>query len=176
MANRKRTNRRFGSITVSLPFGIGQFELERDEVQENAAWELYVELMTRVTIQPLNPDHGLLREALNSLYSMFALTRQILRDAGPRVANHGHESVGAIAIQVLNQGVRPFASKWHSQLLAYENTKPDHIAAYEYEKAWEHSVAMRQELEQLQADLKWYASELAKIAGIRDSDTQGGEK
>jgi len=42
-------------VTLSLPFGIGGVEMEPDPTERNAAWELYVELVTRVAVQSLNP-------------------------------------------------------------------------------------------------------------------------
>ncbi len=45
---------------------------------------MYVELVTRITVVELKPDEGLLREALNSLYSLFDTTRQILENTDPR--------------------------------------------------------------------------------------------
>ena len=92
-------------ISTSLPFGLGQVELESDETMRRAAWALYVELTTRITTQTLETEQGLLRETLNSLYSLFGSTRQILREAGPDIGT-SLESVGGIAIAVLN---RPFA-------------------------------------------------------------------
>jgi hypothetical protein len=56
-----------------------------------------------------------MREAMNSLYSLFGSTREILRKAGPTVGA-SHDSVGGIAIAVLNKGLRPFLSKWHPLL------------------------------------------------------------
>ncbi len=56
-------------VTVSLPFGIGSASWEADPTERNAAWELYVELVTRVAVQSLNPQEGLVREAMNSLLS-----------------------------------------------------------------------------------------------------------
>lgn len=47
-----------------------------DRAQQEASWELYVELITRVSMQPLSDD-GLLREALSSLYSLFTETREL---------------------------------------------------------------------------------------------------
>jgi len=76
-------------VSVSLPFGIGSAEWEADPTERRAAWSLYVELVTRVAVQPLETDQGLLREALTSLYSLFGTTREILKDAGPDVgASH----------------------------------------------------------------------------------------
>ena len=68
-------------VSVNLPFGIGGAEWEADVTERKAAWALYVELVTRITVESLQSDQGLLREALNSLYKMFEITRQILREA-----------------------------------------------------------------------------------------------
>jgi hypothetical protein len=63
----------------------GKWKADRE--QQNAAWEMYVELVTRIAIQPLSEDRGLLREALTSLYSLFPKTRRILKQHRPRGAN-----------------------------------------------------------------------------------------
>jgi hypothetical protein len=109
-------------VTVSLPFGIGSASWEADPTERNAAWELYIELVTRVAVQSLNPQEGLVREAMNSLYSLFGSTREILRRAGPNVGA-SHDSVGGIAIAVLNNGLRPFLSKWHPLLQEWEEKR-----------------------------------------------------
>jgi hypothetical protein len=62
---------KFKKVSVSLPFGIGSAEWEADPTERRAAWSLYVELVTRIAVQPLEIDEGLLREALTSLYSLF---------------------------------------------------------------------------------------------------------
>ena len=45
-------------VSVSLPFGIGSAKWEADSTERNAAWSLYVELVTRVSVQPLGSDEG----------------------------------------------------------------------------------------------------------------------
>lgn len=64
-----------------------------------------IELVTRVAVQSLSVDQGSIREAMNSLYSLFGSTREILRKAGPKVGA-SRDSVGGIAIAVLNNGLR----------------------------------------------------------------------
>lgn len=54
-------------VSLSLPFGIGSVEWEVDQTQSRAAWSLYVELVTRIAVELLQADEGLVREALNSL-------------------------------------------------------------------------------------------------------------
>lgn len=154
------------SLTVGLPFNLGNLEFVADEAQQRAAWSLYVELMTRIAVQSLDPEEGLLREVLDSLYSLFALTREILREAGPEVAN-GPNSFGPIAIEVLNKGIRPFTAKWHPRLLAHEQKRSSDVSALEHELAWEHAQEMRRELNELQEQTRIYADVLGQIAGVK---------
>ena len=152
-------------LSVGLPFNLGSLEFENDEAQQRAAWALYVELSTRIAVQPLGEGEGILREALTSLYNVFNITRQILRDAGPEIAK-GPKSLGAIAIDVLNKGLRPFLVKWHPLLKDYEEKKPKDLTTVDHERTWEHASKLRQELEQVRQQMVIYVDALAKIAGI----------
>ncbi len=152
------------TLKVGLPFGLGSMEFEANEAEQRAAWSLYVELTTRIAVQSLDTHQGLLREALTSLYSLFGLTREILREAGPAVA-HSPKSFGPIAIEVLNQGLRPFTSKWHPLLQSHEEQRPKDVSALEHEHNWEHFQEMREELVELQKQMKIYADVLAEISG-----------
>jgi hypothetical protein len=92
-----------------------------DEAERWAAWELYVELVTRITVVDLPPDQGLLREALSSLHSLFPTTRDILRRYGPAVAPQGKEggiTFGYLAVAILNGVLRALLSTWHPALSA----------------------------------------------------------
>lgn len=154
-------------VTVSLPFGIGSATWEADPTERNAAWELYVELVTRVTVQNLDPHEGMVREAMNSLYSLFGSTREILRKAGAKVGA-SHDSVGGIAISVLNNRLRPFLSKWHPLLLEWEEQKANGISSKAREKNLDKEVIFRNELESLRKGLEQYANALANIAGVTE--------
>lgn len=152
-------------LTVGLPFNLGSLEFANDEAQQRAAWALYVELSTRIAVQPLGEGEGILREALTSLYNVFNITRQILRDAGPEIAK-GPQSLGAIAIDVLNIGLRPFLVKWHPLLKDYEERKAKDLTSVDHERAWEHAPALRKELEQVRQQMVIYVDALEKISGI----------
>ena len=154
-------------VSVSLPFGLGSAEWEADSTERYAAWSLYVELVTRISVQPLHEDEGILREALNSLYSLFKTTREILREAGPDVGA-SHNSVGGIAITVLNKGLRPFLTKWHSSLELWDTRRQNGVSPKEHEKQWLEESKMRSELEDLQKELNKYAQALAKISGVEN--------
>jgi hypothetical protein len=154
-------------VSVSLPFGIGSAEWEADKTERRAAWSLYVELVTRIAVEPLAEEEGLLREALNSLYSLFGTTREILKEAGPDVGA-SHSSVGGIAIAVLNRGLRPFLAKWHPRLQVWESKRPVDVSPAEHEQKWSDTLELRKELEVLRGNLYQYSLALADIAGIEN--------
>ena len=162
----RRNGTRCGAFTHSLPFGIGEMEINSDLAERNAAWEFYIELTTRVALQGLTPQKGLVREAMNSLYILFGSTREILRKAGPKVGA-SHDSVGEIAIAVLNNGLRPFLSKWHPLLQEWEEQKAEGVSPQRHERAWEQEIIVRGELDALRADLAKYAEALGEICGVQ---------
>jgi len=153
-------------LSVGLPFNLGQLEFVEDETQQRAAWELYVELTTRIAAQPLDPDTGILREAFTSLYSVFGITRDILKRAGPEVAR-GKNSFGPVAINVLNKGIRAFLAKWHPLLQAHEENRPAGVSVRDHERAWEQNAECRKALAEVQRQMTIYVDVLAKIAGIK---------
>ena len=157
-------------VKINLPF-IGEIEgsWQPDENDEKAAWELYVELITRISIVHLKSDEGLLREALSSLYSIFATTREILKKYGASIARFKDESsisFGYLAIAVLNTVLRPILAKWHPLLLDYESKKTKDMSLVEHEKLWDKNQELRTELNKVRHILVEYAEILAEVAKV----------
>lgn len=118
---------------------------------QDAAWDLYIELLTRISTQHLQPDHGDEKTALDSIHALFALTRDILKSQG-----RDCQEFAKIAIPVLNQVVRPFTAKWHRLSL---------IGAFDDELK---CTSFREELSELQVDLRKYTRMLGAMAGVED--------
>ncbi|GAA5529811.1 hypothetical protein [Herpetosiphon gulosus] len=157
-------------ININLPF-IGNIEgnWEPNQAERNAAWELYVELVTRISAAELKPNEGSLREALTSLYSVFEITRSILRKYGPEIALNSSDnniSLAFIAISILNTVIRPFLAKWHPLLSDYENLRSDGISSLGHENSWDRSDELRQVLNGIRLILIEYTDILAEISGI----------
>jgi hypothetical protein len=135
-----------------------------------AAWEMYVELVTRIAVVELRPQLGLLSEALSSLYTLFETTREILRKYGPAVAvpkGDGDVSFGRLAVAVLNGVLRPTLAKWHPLLLDWEAQRAAGVSAFEHERSWEAAGHLRRELEAVRDALTDYANLLAEVAGVQ---------
>ncbi len=128
-----------------------QVEVSFKNVDKAAAWELYVELLTRSATQPLPEESGDEQAALESVYSIFPSTREILRARGPQAIGFSK-----VAIPVLNQVIRPFTTKWHRESRA--DAFDDDAKKQEF----------RQELAALQEDLRNYNGLLAHIADVED--------
>ena len=173
--------RRPSSVQVGLNLHFLQVSgtWEPNEDEGNAAWELYVELVTRVAVVPLGGQEGLLREALSSLYSLFASTRDILRRYGPAVAEPkpgGQYSFGVLAVAMLNYGLRPVLARWHPDLEDWEASRPDGRSRGEHEKAWEHAGELRAALEDARDVLTQYARLMASACGVPDLIASAGPR
>lgn len=149
-----------------------------DENEQKAAWEMYVELVTRVSVVEPPAGEGLLRESLTSIYSLFGTTRQILKEHGPSIAQPkrgGDLSFGRIAVTVLNEVLRPVLTKWHPRLEDYEATKPDTRSRLDHEHLWEQNSGLRETLAEARKALEAYTRMLAKAAGVPELTEQGSE-
>lgn len=137
------------SLKIKAPFL--DMEWKPQDEDKNAAWELYIELLTRIATQPLPAEHGDEKTALTSVYTLFGLTREIIRRNGRHCVEFTK-----IAIVVLNQVIRPFTAKWHKLSLAeaFKNSKQCEI--------------FRKELTDLQESLMKYSKMLADMAGVED--------
>jgi len=137
------------NLKIKLGFLEGEFApKDRDRA---AAWELYIELLTRATTQYLSPEEGDEQNALESLHAVFALTRDTLKRQGS-----GAGEFAKLAIPVLNQIIRPFTAKWHR--LATSGAFNDVARRSEF----------RAELSALQPRLRNYARALAEMAQVED--------
>lgn len=136
------------SLKISTPFL--DMEWKPQAADKEAAWELYVELLTRVSTQGLPPDDGDEKAALDSIHELFDLTREIVK-------RHGRDCLEftKIAVVVLNQAVRPFTAKWHRKNLEGSFGSAER-------------PAFRADLAALQAKLRNYTKMLADMAGVED--------
>ena len=142
---------KWGMTSLKINASFLQMEWTAQAADKNAAWALYIELLTRITTQPLPVEHGDEKTALDSVYSLFAITREVIRENGPACINFTK-----IAIVVLNQVIRPFTAKWHRKSLAGDFERESERAAF------------RNELASLQEELRKYSRMLAGTAGVED--------
>lgn len=126
-----------------------EMEWKPQEADKDAAWELYIELLTRITTQPLDDNDGDEKIALDSVHKIFELTREIIK-------KYKRDCIEftKIAIVILNQKIRPFTAKWHKISLEGFND--------------ENRRQFRIELKELQQNLHRYTQMLGSMAGVEE--------
>jgi hypothetical protein len=142
---------KWGLTVLKIKLGFLEGEFAPSDPDRAAAWELYIELLTRITTQYLAPEDGDEKVALDSVYALFPLTREILRRHGS-----GCAEFAKLSIPVLNQVIRPFTSKWNRLALA---------GAF---KDANHCLEFRSELIPVQKLLRSYTRALSDMAQVED--------
>jgi hypothetical protein len=145
---------KWGLSSLKIDVGIASADFSPRDPDRAAAWDLYIELLTRTTTQYLEPEQGDEATALESIHSIFSLTRKSLKRHGA-----GAGAFAKIAIPVLNQVIRPFTAKWHKLSRDGSLTTPAGCQAF------------RGELLILQQTLRNYTSALAAMAAVEDLTT-----
>lgn len=140
-----------GSLKIKSP--ILDAEFSPNDAARQAAWTLYVELLTRIAVQPLGSEEGDEAAALKSLHSLFETTRQVLKVAGPDAAKFA-----AVAVTFLNQVVRPFTAKWHPQAIRGVLDTADGKSEF------------RKDLALIRKLIVGYVGLVGDLAGVEDSD------
>ena len=122
------------------------------EADRGLAWDLYVELMTRITTQDLDDNEGDDVTALKSVYTLFPLSRDYMHHHGVRSVN-----TAALLTAYLNQKVRSFTAKWHKRSLDEKWEESSHQPHPEF----------RADLKTLQPVLRQLADALSHLADAR---------
>jgi len=112
---------RFKKITDSAPERIipyGNYFIQKyrkdgiyTQADRTAAWEMWVELDTRITTLPLNEKDGVDQSALTSIYQLFQIHRELSKRHGPNCKGYYQLAKG-----YFEHDIRPFTAKWHKQL------------------------------------------------------------
>lgn len=136
---------------IKLNLKFAELEFKPNPQDEIAAWNMYVELITRVSTQRLPDNHGDEQTALDSIFKLFEITRDILHKEGMKC-----KEFTKVAVIVLNQVVRPFTAKWHKLSIAGAFSDAEQCSIF------------RTELEELQTKLRNYTKLLANMAKVED--------
>ncbi len=136
----------------SLDLSEASLELEwrPTDADRIAAWELYIQVTTRFTVEaPANYKADM--TALQNISELFFLTREVLTRNGP-----GCAFLARIAIPMLNKNVRPFAVRWHKKIVGAADSSE------------ELPLEFHAELFKVQSSLRSYVILLAHMVGLED--------
>ncbi|BCX47489.1 DUF2235 domain-containing protein [Haloferula helveola] len=115
------------------------------------AWDLIVELKTRITTQKMKDEDGDDATALESYYKLFPHSREFFHRHGRSCSN----SATLISF-FLNKHVRPFTGSWHPRVLKGELDGPDAV-----------HTEFRKEMEEVRLKMLELVEALEDLADIR---------
>ncbi|MFC7304564.1 hypothetical protein ACFQVC_10100 [Streptomyces monticola] len=162
--NAYRRSARLTEVKVTVP-QVSELTFVVNNDARQVAWQLFIESVTRVSAQRLDNEDGLLRESLTSLHGLFATTRETLKVSRPSTHVSAGLTVECLAVNFLNLELRPFLSRWHPRLSAFEQSAPDSP-----EEDWPLAAECRDDLRRLQRNARQYVLAFARLAGVRDAE------
>jgi hypothetical protein len=97
--------------------------------EQAGAWDLLVELVTRISVVGLKDHEGRLDAALGSYAAIFGAARGALQRHGPEVAaeRSGELSFATIVAHILNRVIRPVTAWWHPKVDDLDAEKSDKL-------------------------------------------------
>lgn len=97
--------------------------------EQAGAWDLLVELVTRITVVGLKEDEGRLDAALESYAAIFGAARGALQRHGRTVAaeRRGELSFATIVAQLLNRVIRPVTAWWHPRVAELDDAQAEKL-------------------------------------------------
>jgi len=89
------------------------------------AYKLWVELNTRKIGLTIDLDNDVVNEIYNSWYEFFKLTRESIKEIPvSKIRNNkSTKELVRIAIEVLNEGIRPHLTKWQARFRKWYNAE-----------------------------------------------------
>ncbi len=120
---RKVRNRQAGTITINMPFNTGTVEITANYQEKLIAHQIWTELVTRKAALPFEREKDVIVQVYDSWYTLFGVVRELIRDI-PVEKLHGVdkgsiEHLTDVALNVLNDGLRPHLTEWQAKFRAW---------------------------------------------------------
>jgi hypothetical protein len=117
---RRRIFRLFKSIEIDqVELGIGdqKITIKPNLIDMQIAYKLWVEISTRKIGLPIDYENDVIVEVYNSWYEFFKITRELIKEIPISKIKDSEDTqkLVTIAIDVLNQGLRPHLTQWQAK-------------------------------------------------------------
>lgn len=159
------------SMTLNIPFSLGNVTYRLTDEDRIVAWKLYIQLKTRKAALIFDEEDDVIIDVYDSLYEMFKESRQLLVNL-PLYEIETEPSIADLVLRVQNDGLRPHLTKWQSDFrkwwghairnAEYRNTTPQNI-----QRRYPKYTEMVRELKDMNLELNKYAEYLLTIAKTR---------
>ncbi|MCW1912830.1 hypothetical protein OJ996_04555 [Luteolibacter sp. GHJ8] len=122
------------SVTIKFG-GLPEAVIKINRDTQKIAFAAYAELVTRKIALPFDEDHDVIEDVYKSWYQVFSTVRDLIKQipAHHLTSSEDTRELVQVLINLLNQGLRPHLTKWHSRYRRWyaaelENNK-DHLVS-----------------------------------------------
>jgi len=155
------------TVTLSLPFQLGNITYQATEQDRVFAWKLYVHLKTRKAALPFDDENDVIVEVYDSLYELFQITRDLLCSI-PIKNVQGKRNIADLILRVQNDGLRPHLTKWQAPFRRWWTEAielPDNRdkSPQEIQRQFRDYEALLNDLRQMNTEMSKFAEELLRV-------------
>jgi hypothetical protein len=154
------------TVNVTLPSGIS-FEFKAQEEDRKIAWEIFVQIRTRIAAVEFKKGEDSFKDVNVSLFALFTLIREkILGLSLKTVTKDKDGNLVELYFSILNHGIRPYLTKWHIPVSHFHERQKD-SGKSEIEIDKEFLISNPEIIEDIQTlnfKMKRFAEVLHKIA------------
>jgi hypothetical protein len=116
---------------ASIGIGSQTIKIKPNYEDMQIAYKLWVELSTRKIGLPIDFENDVVVEIYNSWYEFFKLTRELIKEIPVSKVRKKESTrdIVRIAIEVLNEGLRPHLTKWQAKFrkwYEFESSKEEY--------------------------------------------------
>jgi len=135
------------------------------------AYKLWVELSTRKIGLEIDPENDVINEIYDSWYEFFKLTRELIKDIPIfRIRkDKSTKELVRIAIEVLNEGIRPHLTKWQARFRKWysrelEKEENRNLSPQDIQKKYPEYETLTKEMKEVNRRLVEYRKVLRQLA------------
>jgi hypothetical protein len=163
-----RKRLRVSTVTISLPFGLGNISYETTAQDRLLAWKLYVHLKTRKAALPFDKENDVIAEVYDSIYELFGITRDLMCGI-PLKAPRNPGNIADLMLRVQNDGLRPHLTRWQAPFRRWWATALDAPenrtkSPQEIQRSFPKYEDLVRDLGQMNVEMSKYAEDLLQIA------------
>lgn len=169
--------RNFGSVTLNMPFNLGNMTYELSEQDRVVAWKLYTQLKTRKAALIFDEENDVIADVYDSLYELFPITRELLTNLPVKEIGRT-DGIADLIFRVQNDGLRPHLTKWQADFRNwwekakgnnkrnhwFSKTNDNYVRLQDIQKKYPQYNELVKELKEMNIELNKYAEDLLIIA------------
>jgi len=178
--NLKRVSKTYEIAEADIGIGNQRIKIKPNYQDMQIAYKLWVELSTRKIGLKIDFDNDVIYEIYNSWYEFFGITRDLIKDIpiSKIRKDESTKNIVRIAIEVLNEGIRPHLTKWQAKYrkwfeLVVKKEDNNKLSPQDIQKNYPKYKELTKEMGEVNQKLIKYREILSKLAMGNEGDNVG---